>query len=336
MLFSELYTRAAFRTTNELSVSKQCSSKSFSSTLTLNHSIWSFRYIAIQQLLVSRLQAALDLYIPDSLVLNQLKSHHFWRRVKENQRFLYVCAIALQLSQAQNIPAVEIAGAIANHFHQINHRINTANEPNLTVQVLPSGWLQLELTETTIAAWLQHFSQVQSQISTGESPRSPLTSHSFDLTLSPTSLFAVQSAHARCCSLLQLAQRTELITLRQPESASNPAMLIALPYPIPWLNSEAKLHLVHPTERALIALLIDSIDQLYCPLPARRSANWQRILLDLSQAFQQFHRHCRIWGEVKRDTPQLAQARLGLVLVTQSLLRLVLQDLFNVVALLEL
>ena len=337
MRFSELYTHAAFRTTNKLSVIKQYSGKSLSSTLTLNHSIWSFRSIAIQQLLISRLQAALDLYIPDSLVLNQLKSHHFWRRVRENHRFLYVCAIALQLSQAQNIPPVEIARAIANHFHQISHKLDSANESNFTVQVLSSGWLQVELTEVTIAAWLQHLSQVkldtnrEFQCST-QTPHAS-SPHCFKPTNSTaTSLFAVQHAHARCCSLLQLAQRSKLITLRLESTPSSRSVwLIDDPYPIPWLNPAAKLRLVDPAERTLIALLIDLIDQLYCPSPARRSVNWGKVALDLSHAFQQFHRHCRIWGEVQQ-TPQLAQARLGLVLVTQSLLQLILQDLLNVSA----
>jgi arginyl-tRNA synthetase len=52
--------------------------------------------------------------------------------------------------------------------------------------------------------------------------------------------------------------------------------------------------------------------------------------------FLTFYSQCRIWGEVKTATPQLAQARLGLILATQPLLHLLLQDLLGVPAPLEL
>ena len=64
--------------------------------------------------------------------------------------------------------------------------------------------------------------------------------------------------------------------------------------------------------------------------------NYLKLADNLSVAFQTFYSQCRIWGEVKIETPKLAQARLGLVLATQSLLRFILEELLNAVAPLEL
>jgi len=153
--------------------------------------------------------------------------------------------------------------------------------------------------------------------------------------LSP--LFTVQYAHTRCCSLLQMANREGLITLKQTNWDTSSAFWLAVsPNPIPWLNSEQKLCLYHPAERALMAQLLALLDELYCPRSSHQPINLHKVALDLSQTFQTFYSSCQIWGEVKNQNISLSQARLGLVLITQSALRLLLQDRLGVAALQEL
>ncbi len=152
-------------------------------------------------------------------------------------------------------------------------------------------------------------------------------------------LFKVQYAHARCCSLLRLAHRSGLITLNDPEFTTSNWQFIA-PNPIPWLDLNSlqscgesmRLRCIHPAERGLIDQLLDSGDRIG-QLDVERGF---KQAFALSLAFDNFYRSCRIWGEVKTETPQLAQARLGLVGVTQKLLRSLLEDQLGVLAPLEL
>ncbi|OYD98209.1 hypothetical protein CDG76_04400 [Nostoc sp. 'Peltigera membranacea cyanobiont' 210A] len=152
----------------------------------------------------------------------------------------------------------------------------------------------------------------------------------------PNSLFAVEYAHARCCSLVLLAHREGLIKLREPVPNTSPAFWdIIFPNPLPWLNCDGILRLNHPDERRLIGELIQVVDNIECP-DISGSVKWEKVALNLSQAFEKFWSNCRIWGEIKITSPELAQARLGLLMATQSVLRFVLEENLRVFAPLEL
>lgn len=292
----------------------------------MNHQLPSIENLAIKQLLVRRLQAALDLYISDCSLQTQLKSQISLHLAQEQQRVLYVCAIAFQLTQAIGLPAMEIARAIAQLV------CCQTEELNFTVQVVPPGWIHLEITEPSLATWLQNL-----VISPPMLQSLPQTQLSYQRERDTSCLFAVQYAHARCCSLIQLAHREGLMVLRSADSECRSAFwLVVTPNPIPWLNLEQKLCLCHPAERAAIAQLLAVLDDLYCHCPSHKPINWHKSALNLSQAFQTFYSHCRIWGEVKSQNLPLAQARLGLVLITQSVLRLLLENHLGIEAPVEL
>lgn len=289
-------------------------------------------YLAIKQLLLNRLQAALALYISDISTLNNERGYHIsLYRAQGERQFLYVSAIALQLSAAKNIPAVEIATALATLIRSSSLGQNAFISQEFTVQVLPPGLIHLEITQPLLAAWLQNL--VQKQWSNGEIGRWRELHFSSTFLSNTSRLFAVQYAHARCCSLLRMAAREGLITLQSPPTFPFLFNLLT-PDPIPWLTSDYKLRLCHISELALLSQLLKLLDDLYCPSPSL--VDWEKAALNLSQAFQVFYSSLRIWGEVKIQLPNLAQARLGLVLATQSVLRLLLQDLFAVPAPLEL
>ncbi|XZN96275.1 MAG: DALR anticodon-binding domain-containing protein [Microcoleus sp.] len=82
--------------------------------------------------------------------------------------------------------------------------------------------------------------------------------------------------------------------------------------------------------------VLDSLAFVFGECNQERAIDYFKLANSLSTAFQTFYSQCRIWGEVKRENLKLAQARLGLVLATQSLLRFILEELLNAVAPLEL
>ena len=287
----------------------------------------SVTYPSIKHLLLDRLQVVLDLYVSDSSVLNQRNRQISLHRFKDNRRVLYVWAIALQLSKAKNIPALEIATTLATLIRKVGSNSGTAISCEFTVHVVPPGWIHLELTEPKLAAWLQHLAQ-------GELKNWGAVENKESLFCAPR-LFAVQYAHARCCSLVQMAHREGLITLKCSKAPERILFHVVAPDPIPWLNFD-QIRLCHPTERALIVQLLGLLDDFYCPCPILQPIDWEKAALNLSQAFQAFYSCCRIWGEVKIQTIHLAQARLGLIMATQQILRLLLQDRLGVYAPVEL
>lgn len=247
---------------------------------------------------------------------------------RDDSRVLYISGVALHLSKSQNRKAMELANAIASDISGICEDV-------FSIKIVPPGWIHFELTHSTLATWLQSLAVVSSG---GEGEQGAGGDEgTIDAPCSvPNSLFAVQYAHARCCSLVLLAHREGLIKLREPVPNSSPVFWsVSAPNPIPWLTSDGGLRLNHPDERRLIGELVQVVDNIECP-DISGSVKWEKVALNLSQAFEKFWSNCRIWGEVKITSPELAQARLGLLMATQSVLRYVLKENLGVFAPLEL
>ncbi|MEH2289876.1 DALR anticodon-binding domain-containing protein [Nostoc sp.] len=239
---------------------------------------------------------------------------------------------------------MELASAIASDLSRICEDI-------FSIQVVPPGWIHFELTHSTLATWLQSLvvgswegageigGTEQEPGGAGEDEKDeannqcPIPHAPCPM---PNSLFAIEYAHARCCSLVLLAHREGLIKLREPVPNTSPAFWdIISPNPLPWLNCDGTLRLNHPDERRLISELIQVVDNIECP-DVSGSVKWEKVALNLSQAFEKFWSNCRIWGEVKITSPELTQARLGLLMATQSVLKFVLEENLGVFAPLEL
>lgn len=306
----------------------------------MNYKLPSIIHPSLKQLLLSRLQTVLGLYVTNRVLMHQHRRHLSLQLVKYDRQVLYVSPIALELSSALKAPAIEIATAIAQLLSNLaGSSLIASHEPNITVRVIPSGWIHFLIHPPLIAACLQRL------VTDGASPAPK------EEAASPASnLFPVQYAHARCCSLVQMGYREGLIKLSSSQK-TNSIFCLSDPKPIPWLDSYQELCLVHPAERYLIAQLLkllddfpevrqNNINQQQGVSDERyacgRAIDWEKTALSLSQAFQSFYSSIRIWGETKIRNPSLAQARLGLVLATQSILYLLLKELFGIYAPLEL
>lgn len=241
-------------------------------------------------------------------------------RIQEIKKVIYISAIALKLQKAQQKYPMEIAEAIASYIDP---------PANFTIHLLPPGWIQFHLNESELAIWLQHLNQWQSQTKTTEKLRNTQNRQHL---YSANDLFLVQYAHARCCSLLRLADRSGAIALSEPLSAEIPDMRIISPNPIPWLNARNQLRLVHISERTLISQLVTTLDTLSGFTRETSPTQVVKLATGLSQNFLTFHRANRIWGEIKTANLALAQARLGLISSTQTVLKLLLEVCLGVFA----
>ncbi|MFB2936861.1 DALR anticodon-binding domain-containing protein [Aerosakkonemataceae cyanobacterium BLCC-F154] len=235
-------------------------------------------------------------------------------KVKENTRTLYICPIAFQLSQSWETSPIDIATQIADRFSYLSSQELSANPKKyFALKVVPPGWLHLQLTDLGIVTWLQSLAEEQENLLTQNSSTSSPSSSQSPVPSPQSQVFSVQYVHARCCSLLRLAAR---------EGTWGGAIA---PEAIPWLNEKGELRLTHPAEGNLISQLLSALDTLYCP-ESSKNPSWEKFASEISLSWEKFYSQCRIWGEVKTETPELAQARLGLLLATQTMLQMLLEE----------
>lgn len=133
----------------------------------------------------------------------------------------------------------------------------------------------------------------------------------------------MQAAHARCVSLLALAEWVGLIRCGPQGAIAEPALL-------PWLQDEQTLRVGQPAERDLIGQLLNCVDAISPQLTAAQAAP---LALALSRRFYQFDAACRIFGAVAAAAPRTSQARLGLVRATQQTLGYLLEKHLAIAAL---
>lgn len=224
-------------------------------------------------------------------------------RIRDNTGMGYRSAIALQLSAQQQIAPEAIASSLADILAQ--------QQSEWEIRVLDDGWLEGRLRDRALAHWLQH-SWAFSPPTVAAISETPLT----------VALFPVQYLHARFCSLLQLAHRSRLIQLANPDAP--PPWCWRSPENVPWLEGD-RIRLQHPAEWALLGQIWDILDREATAPPLPRKS-----VLRLSEAGLQFEQTCRIWGEVQRYTPQLALTRLALIAIAQKVLWRLLREQFQV------
>ncbi|NEP79471.1 MAG: hypothetical protein F6K39_15625 [Okeania sp. SIO3B3] len=263
-----------------------------------------------------------------------------------NGAILYKSAIALKLASVCQQPAIYIATELVKYCREIVKTDSKKDTEFFEFEVISSGIIYFYLTDLSIANWLHYltsfplnFEQQELRVgvdfnevrSRGKWPFAPTEVRScfyyFDKSLESTNLFPIQYSHARCCSLLRMGIRDRLINLT-PTGADTRGqfLLFQISQPISWQQPNGQLQFLDHAEYQLIAQIASTLDRIYCVSSSKKPINWQKVADAISVAFQNFYSHCRIWGEVKVKKPKLAQARLGLVLVTQSVLRFLLEE----------
>lgn len=245
-----------------------------------------------------------------------------------------------------------------------------------TIQPNQAGWIYLNLTDAGTARWLERMTLIQAnhnypnQDVRLSSPTIRHTSFAVEppVQLAPQewsqrwpdawpSIWAAQYVHGRTLALLQLADRAGLRQYSFGDqddqvlnALNNRTVLLAncsdlntdnepttmSPGPYPWLNEQFQLRLQHPSEWELIRCFITLTDEWG---NCERSYTPQQVLRHIQllvQCFEEFYRQCRLFGEIAQEQPELAQARLGLIQITQRLMQILLEEGLGIVALQEL
>ena len=287
-----------------------------------------FAYPALKQLALSRLKVAIDNYFVPSKK-QQTNSISIAYRAKECGKVVYVSNVAFVFSKILNNPPLEIARDFANIYAQIH-----SHEQDFAIAVVPPGFLQLKLAPPRLAQWVQCLPFLPLLLADFSSP-----GH-YNLLINNSALFTIQSAHARCYSLMQLAQSEGLITLEEisanqfksifPDlsAASQDLSILTIAHPqlSTWLNYRPQEQFYHRAENLLTIELIKVVDD-FCSSTQSSLDYWVKIALNLSQAFADFYSHCRIFGETNLQGRSLIPARLSLILATYVVLKLLLQRL---------
>ena len=272
----------------------------------------SLRLVIQQRLLLAVHKGTNQVTVDDCVKQN------FLYRLKHQSCVVYRCAIAFQLQKQCNLPPMKLAIELASLLYSniLQNKSLNKREIDITATVVEPGWLDFAICDRTLATWLDNLTESFANIT---------CSHGKSQSQMDFNPFPLQYAHARCCSLLRLAAEQNLIKLKSEDFRQTVWQWLE-PHKIPWLSQTQKLQLVHPKEKFLLCQLIDTIDLL----SGNSSENWYQVTRELSKALLDFEASCRIFGQVKNETPLLAQARLGLIGVTQLLLQKLLTEFLGV------
>jgi DALR anticodon binding domain len=211
-----------------------------------------------------------------------------------------------------------------------------------TVWITPAGWLYAEFSPHDLTTWLQSLIPAKPILLPFNSS-SEISNINPKISADPV-LFNLQHAHARCHSLLRLAEQEKFLPLEDLDH------YFEVYGPSLWQTENGALHLQTKAEQAILLALMQFPQSLSpqkviygCSHP-KQAGNETRVLWPLptkhlyrhaiawSQLFSNFHRDCRLFGAVQKNTPQVALARFALVYIVKKVLAFLLEVIFQITA----
>jgi DALR anticodon binding domain len=206
----------------------------------------------------------------------------------------------------------------------------------------PKGCLYAEFSTESLTQWLQSLLTIRPYLQLERSNSKPPSTIANGISPDPA-LFELQYAHARCCSLLELGQKAQLIQL------TNNNLSLSSPNPVPWQTSQGILQFQTESERQLLLELMQFPQSLClsgaiyghlqssepgCQTPVSWPLNNQVLQKHQvwSQLFQSFYRECSVLGDVCTKKPELAQSRFASLILLKNLLEFWLLGLLRIEA----
>jgi hypothetical protein len=284
-------------------------------------------FTVLQQLLIAGLRKRTE-FSGNNFWLLGIAEQQSLKRITCSTPIIYSSAIAHQLAAYTAQPAIAWARELAAELPTCIAEEGFGLEPIVWlkdwlagVRVAPTstGLLHFYLDNRAIAAWLTFLQQPSSLQGLSNAATSRLEVH-----IPPQVLFQVQYAHARCCSLLQLANREQIIELEAVQPTAAQTWQMTVPAAIPWLSAAEQFCLHHPSTWGLIGSLLDSLDTL-SKRQTRQPSRIVRQAADVSQAFETFYRNHPLLGGCPPLSLQQIHTCLGLLLATQRVLFLLLE-----------
>lgn len=249
------------------------------------------------------------------------------KQVEDTAEVKYSSAIACQQARLLGQPIPEIASQIqallqesnASELEKISGDESAWIWQEIEIFLVNETWLYFRVKPQGVIAWFHRQTQQQVNKFPMEIPEGRFLSGgpvSWADALSVQDLFGLQYSHGRCCSLLRLAAD------------------LGLDWPVDPLETalwDAQAVWQHPAERALLWHLVHVSDRLSLA-EWKRARDLSQAAIALSEAFLTFYGAVRIVEAVRHDQRAIAQARVGLVWLTQQTLRYLLEIPFASVA----
>jgi hypothetical protein len=250
-------------------------------------------------------------------------------------QYQYVSTIAHRLAAKLSLTPLEICQICQICQPPIlPHQVDRAAGLELSCWYNEAGYLSFQLMPASIERWLDYLDRLP-PLDLAVPPPYP-----HDPGRSGSGLALAIYAHARCCSLLKLADREQSISIAADWHIDPPDWL---------LNCREDRQLAglasifdRPVERQLIQSVMAVADAIYIyqpsSLPAptansgshrfpRSTPNWSKLTIDLAQSWLDFYGDCRIFGDIQIQNPHLAIARCGLTAIVRRYLQILLESL---------
>jgi hypothetical protein len=253
--------------------------------------------------------------------------------------YQYVSTIAHRLAAKSSLTPLEICQICQPPI--LSPAVDVAAGVELGCWYNEAGYMYFQLTPAAIEQWLDYLDRLPPL----DLAAAPAHRH---ITGTSGSALAIY-VHARCCSLLKLAQREKSIAITTDWRIDPPNWLLHCRENQQLAGSSGIFDL--PVERQLIQTLMAVVDAIYTDYSqsssfiatnssdrrsSRPTPNWSRLTIDLAQSWLAFHRDCRIFGEIKLQNPHLAIARCGLTAIVRRYLQILLEGYLGVSAVEEL
>ncbi|WP_373544400.1 hypothetical protein [Chamaesiphon sp.] len=269
-------------------------------------------------------------------------------RLVPTSQYQYVSTIAHRLAAKSSLTPLQICENLQSPL------VSAIVEPDYCMQLCcwynDSGYIYFQIAPRSIGLWLNHIHGL---------PLIELAKHR-----SLSSATMAVYAHARCCSVLRLADTEKLVRVAAnwQISIDRQSDIDECSY-LDRCTAEFTSIFEHSAEHRSIHVLMEVLDtisshhlQVVCsrqlgwsearaiePLGIGsnlagkiRDPNWHKLTLDLAQSWLDFYRHCRIFGDVQRQNPRLAIARCLLTAIVRRYLQVLLENYLGVTALVEL